>query len=270
MKIPTLLAYQAEAGAVLPKQNPFGTTHRIVEVTFPDDSTDVRIKTTHGEWDFGLEDPLVFPRRQDGSTIDWTAQEDEYPTPLEVRVGDLLRPESTSMPNPHRSGVMSLSEQSRTFALRNWRLQCRRVTAITAHPNSLELIDVIMAVGQDIRRYTFHKAERIGMQRTATIDRARTAAMSYARATSKSSRPPTFGPYQRDDTEELVMIAVHPTGRGRWPREITLERMLDVNGLKIVRTPSSWVGITYLGEDKYGRHPKDPAWGVVGPQPLPE
>ena len=107
MKIPTLLAYQAEAGAVLPKQNPFGTTHRIVEVTFPDDSTDVRIKTTHGEWDFGLEDPLVFPRRQDGSTIDWTAQEDEYPTPLEVRVGDLLRPESTSMPNPHRSVASS-------------------------------------------------------------------------------------------------------------------------------------------------------------------
>lgn len=137
---------------------------------------------------------VIFPRRPDGSTIDWRLS-DRAPFAWEVYPGDKLR---------------NALEPELPIELTEPQL----VTAIhtLVRQAEFDIYDIHTTCASDPgnHRYRFTQNELV------TWPREEVQGLDGRRAT-KSGVLQWHGPYVRSDTGAVFYLAEHPTGRGRWP-----------------------------------------------------
>lgn len=254
-------------GDQLPKQFPGGPPHLVTEVQPVPNSNLMRVVTNQGEWTVPWNHSLTFPRRPDGSVKNWF-ESGEIPSVRDLAVGDTLPPDD---PDPFTDPTFAaFPEADRLRMHEQWKKSVQVVTAIWADKNSPQLVWRFNTIRMD-------NLERIpanGRGRAALVTQPLTFPWHEVDAPRitpmRRADTPVFegyGPYLTPD-KRIVFIAVHPSGRGRWPRIINSAEGYEVNDhLTFVRPPGylikHWEGWYYrgFGDDGEiigtGRHPYD-------------
>jgi hypothetical protein len=165
-----------------------------------------RIRTTQGEWEFAWDQLLMFPRRQDGSVIDWRRVTDRVPQPVDIVVGDTL-----ASPEPFPDVE---DDDAGKLAKSLWWAGHQVVTKMF---HDAAFNHVAIRTYQDInyqtRTWRFHITEGVVFPR-----------FEVRRPNGKSEfvdRTKQYGPYTDVKTGNTHMFFVHPFGRGRWPSHIS-------------------------------------------------
>ena len=251
MTIRPVLAYKLREGTVLPSN--FVTQIGLhVAKTITRTDSGIHLVTNQGEWDFASTEQVNFPRRPDGSVKFWPATE-APPRPVDLAIGDTIE--------PHDAKGSGLA----------WTVLKVVSDGVTHSWCYVTLSSVFMAPVKVVRataRSPFLVNSSRREERAATPLRGVPAEMRTFQAA---------GPYVRVSDGKLVMLAIHPAGRGRWPlvfskseSEYTPEKATD---LLLVRPPQpEFIPERYefVGENGFLRHPKDPEWGGPGIPFTPE
>jgi len=274
--------------ALLPPVHPGGGPlgHNVKQIgRHPTRKGWLRIVTNAGQWDAHPDVAFDFPRRHDGSTVDWFERgEDPYPTDLAV--GDTLRPVQDP---PWETGDETIAQILKTAKVSSfdqlpgylqdsirdrWRASAQEVTAIWA-PSIDAMEWWVMCydkVSRARRQYLCHVAVPLTFPREVK---------SYRRTIGKEDVELVYyGPYIYEEyglTDEgldgCYLFATHPYGRGRWPAALgdPLKLKVQRNEVRITRHPVGFqwerfifVPDAYVPETEEfkglvrTRHPKDP------------
>ena len=139
---------------------------------------------------------VVFPRRPDGSTVDWRLA-DEPPLTTDVYPGDLLQnadlPEGVPPMALTPQQVVSLRCLPKDFA------PGMRVYDLSTKTPGF----------RGIRRYRSAATERVTWPREEV--------QGLSRRRKGPGKLEWFGPYVHEDSGAIFYFSRHPTGRGRWP-----------------------------------------------------
>lgn len=232
MTVPIKIAGYAQAQQRVPTNYPWlpGMEHIVQEVRH--EQGYVVVKTNEGEWPFLATEPLNFPRRPDGKLREWE--------PGTGRLRDLC------------TGDFILSDSSRWMVNR------------ISYGGKEDYIVASAYNGYVTKTFAGYADAPI----TALFSGP--ASSTYTRKRKASPRyhyAPLYGPYFfSTEPERLVMFAVHPSGRGRWPSELSDDDKVyePVPDLTIKRRPTYFHGWHFLGANSFLRHPHDPDWGERG------
>jgi hypothetical protein len=251
------LARYASPGMPVRQQdltNPAAPQHRILNVEQSDLNALVKITTNYGIWLFHPDEQVVFPRRPDNSHRDWRGATPP-PFPTELAIGDLLDP---------KDGAIAWKGASPS----DWRDAAQHVTSVTrnpARPNVISLNTFSAYTGQ--HRHIFIWNEHVIFPRAKEPRHT-----GYAQVSPYELQ--AYGPYLLNDTEAetgpLIFIIRHPSGGGRWPRWLTEKLHLGEN-VFVSRPPGKKeIWPPYVNtEDRWGRHPRDPATGQPATRQIP-
>lgn len=229
MTVPIKIAAFAQPGQLLPTNYPWmgQLNHVVKSVERHNDHT--KITTNEGEWTFAAAELVNFPRRPDGSSVTWdveTAQEEA--TVQDLCANDLIK---------SGGGLWVISRIS--FAGRPEEISITASNGYVTKTFSSYFLGPIIA-------FYYGKAPG-GPKKVSALEE-----VVY----------PLWGPYVQEDGR-LVMFAQHPTGRGRWPKDLpTIKDWIEpIPGLRVMRPPKDFTKVEYIGPHAFRRHPKDPRWG---------
>lgn len=200
---------------VFPMKDP-DPEHRITSITELDDGRFL-VKTNFGEWPFARDEPILFPRRPDGSRIDWT-QRDNLPHVRELCPGDIVGP---GKPSPEikrlleMSGVETMDElkghPNEEFIRKLHADESLVVRRISQYLKTdfweVTCVPLKVSVGQKERRFKCAPAQ--------LFDPANHVPPKTVKEPRKTEYT-QHGPYVDRVTGRVLFFAVHPTGRGRW------------------------------------------------------
>ena len=211
-----------------------------------------KITTTQGEWEFGWNELVTFPRRPDGSARDWRGHTPP-PLPLDLAVGDLL--DTTTGPYEYReTWTPELNAKMYADAY-------QRVSAVTRVITRPHVVGVTTHSPYDgLRSWTFSLDEPVVFPRQQWLAAGGHRYTGYERLNPQLVG---YGPYLYTDhttaDEYLIFYVTHPAGGGRWPAY--LKHMINIgSGTYLSRPPikgQEWP--PFVGE-RWGRHPRDPDW----------
>lgn len=204
--------------------------HIVKDAELLDNATKVKITTNFGEWIFGRDDDVVFPRREDGSIRHWKNGEAQV---TDLCVGDTLPNEDGDDDYPRR--VTSVRRIGELMG---------RVGLTTDERNALVS-----------SRYDFPFGAPISFP-------APMIAPSVRLTFDQWDITDVYGPYGDIDTYgtfRWLFIAKHPSGRGRWP-SFFKPLFKDYRGFRIgmdmhvIRPLTDWPAFYGKPAD---RHPND-------------
>lgn len=276
----TPMAVSASPGTILRKQHlTQAASHVLISTSPHPDGVHVIVTTNSGTWTFRPDELLDFPRRPDGSTVDWSLPDVRPPMAAELHVGDLLpppdgstRPTATVIAEDATDSQRATIEMLDRNLLNHWEATRQRVVSITSHPQTIQILQVNtrFVESRGMLRWRILRDERVEFPRSASTS------LTAAR---KKVRPKTFdelqltghGPYMdRRSPNDIVMLVDHPTGRGRWPSQLmTGDWYLELTDhLRLVflrppgpKTPYDWKDLTFMWLSNNDRHHSDRQWG---------
>lgn len=282
------LALTAVPGMHVSRQDQYAVMpHTILEVNrFPDRKT--QIVTNEGTWIFDDDEVVAFPRRPDGVKYDWTIDPKNLPTIQDLAIGDILPSQLDEDP---RLGE-DIPEDMLAARMQQYQQTRQTVSAIWRHPRYPDLWHLTTFI--DAGNWGTRPAHRRYDVKPNEVLKFPRPKKDRKDAVKAKDRPPiaytAYGPYvvKKDFSEDhakVVMFAIHPNGRGRWPSELNDGLHLEIDSkrdLYICRAPTPqairlgvarwhWDDVHYLTNDiekdrlgQWGRHPQDPAWGKSG------
>ena len=241
MTIRPVLAAVIRPGTIVPS-NDILHMNRHVALDVREDSGKVHILTNQGEWTFSPLEEVNFPRRADNSVRLWRA--DEPVRPIDMVIGDSI--ESADSPDI-------------TWTVRKI-VSVGNYTEGSFGQVSVTMVSRLAAPVKVHRVHATNNYQIYSMEEPAKLAPARNKEVHYQ----------AFGPYLDSVTGEMVMLALHPWGRGRWPRGLPEPGdILEIEpDLKIAR-PAAFVRYSYLGENSFNRHPTDPRYGSEPAKAVP-
>jgi hypothetical protein len=209
------------------------------------------ITTTEGTWTFDPDELVTFPRRPDGSILDWRNYE-PAPYPAQLAIGDLLNPITGPIPI---EGPPDMTAEEYQLHRRNKTQHVQVITRSAVNPGIVVI--TTSSTYDKTRRWVFGWDEQVIFPHERR-DRP-TGYDPYA------IRLEGYGPYLYVDPttqdEYLYFLVTHPTGRGKWPAALAQPMQIG-QGVYLAKPPAKgkdWP--TYVGTGRMQRHPKDPAWG---------
>ena len=169
----------------------------VVGTSLSDDGTTVTLMfDDHSHYTFRtFDDPVMFPRRPDGSTIDWR-RSDTPPTVHDLAYGDMLPDYFTGL------------------ATDKWWMRVMSVTPPARSPHNLAVVTCQLP-SDEFARFVFAQTEPVVFPRELYDDTPMTRGRVH-----KTGNPEWFGPYRHRMTGARFMFTEHPFGRGRWPASI--------------------------------------------------
>jgi hypothetical protein len=249
-----------EPGDMVPGMRVSDPPVPVLEVFYDSDDGTPTLKTIQAIHRFRWDEKVIFPRRPDGSTINWFQGRKVAPTPEDIAVGDILPPNLPSAEELRRSNPFMASTWDQHFQIvtRLYRSRTEGMYVLKTHaPHH-------MNPNHDLghpMRFTYN----VFAGRPVTFPREQ-----YDERNIRSGNPEVFGPYEwcaRSDgtpgayRDAELWLYVHPSGRGRWPAKFPpfVPPMAGMRGEFKMRPPSShedWMRLTYRGESGK-RHPTD-------------
>lgn len=243
MRIPTYRAWQATPGLML-QPSRVGRPPQTVQTVYTI-GTEVEVTTDQGQWHFGIDQEMTFPRRWHNEVKNWPTIFKEHgsiPTPMDIAIGDKLR---NSDEHP--------GEDAPAYDLIAW--EARYQIVLDAYVESGTRSAFVKTVTQPdgtIRIWRFDIQESMVFPRIEQKRRKRE--IDRLRA--------TYGPYRLIDNPDVTYeFYVHPYGYGRWPGGIAPFFVAEDPGHYKCRPPiqrGRWRKIEFAGEDRSDRHPNDP------------
>ena len=242
MTIPIRAANLARPGQPVPSNRPWAQSFHIITDVQVEDQR-IRITTNEGSWSFAAFEDVNFPRRFDYQNEDgsWVYGPFKVWLPNETTLQALK--------------INDLIESGRDV----WTV--RRIS----RSGPVGYIVVTVSNGRVTKTFSGYYENPIPVITEDSVT-------SYARNIPVPALKYTiYGPYYDRDAEEVVMLAVHPNGRGRWPAELgtTSKGIIQpLPGLYIKRPPRNFFNTVFVGESPFDRHPKDPGWGDIPADPV--
>lgn len=267
----TPCAYEVVPGMPLRGQLP-GFPHRVESRRYDETTGKYVIKTNQGEWSFFPGERVAFPRRPDGSTVDWRRAE-KPPMLREVHVGDLLPekgPAHEWMPDPQQDARWeAVPQEKRDYLENEWRARGQEVMAITPAPKSDGHVFVITT------RSLVHRNGRYFVRDDQPIRFPRGLPTTADQVAAPLKRPlEGWGPYLLNG--RYAFLIGHPHGAGRWPAWTKYPTRIgsEVYVCKPPGKTAPWPELVgaHLDDDPAGpisrgfmfqRHVRDPKWGLV-------
>ena len=258
------IALDARVGDYLEKQVPNGPDH-IITSTEPV-MGGIRICTNQNPdgWVFHKYEQLRFPRRPDGSERNWF-EDGVSPYPTDLAIGDTLPP---AEPDPSLDDQWKdAPQQIRDNVRASWLRSEEVVIAIKPYINNPTIAWTVtmknMGTGYPTNR-NFLLSEKIEPP-YPVARRIVPKGVSARPEPDPEAEWRAYGPY-RDPEGDIVFLAEHRHGRGRWNPELaTTKSKWVINDELMIRRPPGyakeyWEGWAYLGDGlrgSTGRHPRD-------------
>lgn len=256
----------ARVGMILQSQFPTSRIeHVITDVTQDYETLKYDVTTNQGRWQYSAHEALVFPRRDLGRIVDWITA-DRLPVATELCVGDLLPP-NESHPSLVFKDFNEWPDLQQATVMKMYRDNRQEVRSVSVHPRNESIMRVTCAVVRlneqaNVIRYDFDAATPIIFPRSASTRRP-----NYV--PPKTLKFVAHGPYI--GPSGYLMLAQHPTGRGRWPKILDggFTRFdTSIGSVPIIRPPArnasmhDWALYEFIGRNPWMRHHDDPHWGM--------